>query len=202
MTFDPTPPERPWTPPPRSALGLRQLLGAILVLLPVILLFGLLSRCSFSPGGPEIDSAAGPTVDAPGRLREAAPQVPFELRVPAVPPGWRSNSVDQVALNGERAVRVGYVTGSGRFVRLAQSNAPEAALLMDSMGAVPPGQGTVDVGGRQWVVYGAAGDEPVWVADLGDVRLLVTGSGDDSEFRALAAAALAGERLPVGNAPR
>jgi hypothetical protein len=202
VTFDPTPPERPWTPPPRSALGVRQLLGAILVLLPVILLLGGLSRCSFSPAGPSVDPSAGPTVDAPALLRDAAPHVPFTVRIPAVPPGWRSNSVDESALDGGRAVRVGYVTGSGRYLRLMQSDAAEQALLLDSMGAVPPALGTVEAGERRWVTYGVEGDEPVWVADVDGVRLLITGSGDESEFRVLAAAALAGEQLPLGTAPR
>ncbi|MGQ0575284.1 MAG: DUF4245 domain-containing protein [Pseudonocardia sp.] len=200
MTFDAGPPERPWTPPPRSSLGVRQLVGAILVLLPVILLFGGLSRCSFSPGGPSFDPSAGPSVDAPALLRDLAPQVPFVLRVPAVPPGWRANAVDRAALDGGSAVRVGYLTGAGRYVQLVQSDAAEEIVVRDAAGALPPGRGTVEVAGRVWVVYGGA--EPVWVADVDGVRLLVTGSGDDAEFRVLAAAVLAGARLPVGAAPR
>lgn len=201
VTSDPTPPEGPWTPPPRSTLGVRHLLGAILVLLPVVLLLGSLSQCSFSPGGPSVDPSAGPTVDAAAQLRAAAPQVPFAVRVPAVPPGWRANAVDQVGMDGARAVRVGYVTPGGRYVRLVQSDASEEALLLDTTGAVPPARGTVEAGGRSWVGYGVEGDEPVWVADVDGVRLLVTGSGDEGEFRTLAEAAVAGEVLPAG-APR
>jgi hypothetical protein len=206
VTFDSTPPERPVAPPPRSALGARQLIAAILVLLPVILLAGALSRCSFAPGGPEIDPAAGPAVDAAALLRAAAPQVPFALRVAAVPPGWRSNAVDQSAVDGGRVVRVGYVTGAGRYLRLVQSNAPEEVVVRDAVGTVPAARGTVEAGGRPWVIYGgpppaaapdpARRDEAVWVTDLDGVRLLLTGSAGEDEFRTLAAAVLAGEVLP------
>lgn len=200
MTSDPRPPERPWTPPPRSALGPRQLIGALLVLLPVMLLFGGLSRCSFSPGGPSVDPSAGPTVDAPALLRAAAPQVPFALRIPAVPPGWHSNAVNRALIDGGQIVRAGYVTGAGRYLQLVQSDATEEAVLRDVARSVPPGSGTVEAGGQRWVVY--QGAEPFWVADVGGVRLLITGSAGEGEFRALAEAALAGEQLPVGAAPR
>ena len=49
--------------------------------------------CSFAPGGPTIDPAGAPVVDAPAALREL--RVPLPLRIPAVPAGWRSNSVGQ-----------------------------------------------------------------------------------------------------------
>lgn len=175
------------------------MLGALLVLLPVVLLLGGLSQCTFSPGGPDVDPAAGPTVDAPALLRGLAPQVPFAVRVPAVPPGWRSNSVDRAAVEGGSVVRVGYVTGATRFLEAVQSDAPEEAAVRAVAGTVPAPTGTVDAGGARWVVYG--GDEPVWVADVGGVRLLVSGSAEENEYRTLAQALLAGETLPVGTAP-
>lgn len=177
------------------------MVGALLVLLPVILLLGGLSRCSFAPGGPEVDPSAGPTVDAPALLRDAARWVAFTVRVPAVPPGWRGNGVDRapVADTPATLVRAGYVTGAGRYLELVQTDAAEEALVRDVAGSVPPPTGTVDVGGARWVVYG--GDEPLWVADVDGVRLLVTGSADDDEFRTLAGATLAGEALPAGTAP-
>jgi hypothetical protein len=201
VTFDPSPPHEPGRPPPRSALGSRQLLGAILVLLPVVLLLGGLSRCSFAPGGPEIDPSAGPTVDAPVLLRDAARQAPFTVRIPAVPPGWRSNAVDRATVAGgpSTSVRVGYVTGAARYLELVQSDAPEEVLVRDVAGTESRPTGVVDLGGARWVVYD--GDEPLWVADVAGVRLLVTGSAGEDEFRTLAEATLAGETLPAGTPP-
>ncbi len=214
----------PYSKPPRSALGARHLLGALAVLIPLVLLAGGLSQCSFSPGGPSVDPAAAPSVDAAAELRALAPRTPFPLRVPAVPAGWRANAVDDVPVADRRGVRAGYLTPEGRYLRLWQSDAGEEALLMAEAGGVPPGRGTVDVGGQRWVVNGGEGEEPVWVAEVpalglqqgapaatgpqrggpaptggpAPVRLLITGSAGESGFRALAEAALAGEVLPAG----
>lgn len=201
------PPPPPPGKPPRSALGVRDMLGAIVLLLVPILLFGGLTRsCTFSPGGPTIDPAAGPRVDAAAELRALGPRLPFALRVPAVPPGWRANAVDQVPIDGGRAVRAGFVTAEGRFVRLVQSDAPEDALLA-SEGDVAAATGTADVAGITWTVLGGDGGAPVWVARVEGaagppVGLLLTGSGGDAVFRTLAEALAAGEVLPVGTAPR
>jgi hypothetical protein len=187
--------------PPRSALTVRDMLVALAVLVPVILLFGALTRsCSFSPGGATVDSSRLPVVDAPAELRAAAETVPFPVRVPSVPPDWRANSVgkDRVAAPGtdpaaaSRVVRVGYLTAADRYVRLEQTDATEDALVAAQAGDQPlTGRGTEEVAGLRWVVYGRGGDEPVWVAELPGptpVRALITGSGTVEEFRTLAGA--------------
>src|SRR5919197_5592664 len=80
----------PMGKPPRSALTIRDMLVAIGVLVVVITLFaGLARSCSFSPGGPTVDASRLPTVDAQAQLKALAPKVPFPLKIPAVPAGWR-----------------------------------------------------------------------------------------------------------------
>ncbi len=193
--------------PPRSAMTMRDMVVALAVLVVVILLVGGVSRaCSFSPAGPTIDPTGLPVVDAPAALRALAPDVPFAVRIPTVPPGWRSNSVgqDRVPDGAGRAVRTGFLTPESRYLRLLQSNAPEAALLKAETGARPvAARGTEDVGGQRWVVYGDSPREPIWIAEVptpgaASVRLLITGSGRVDDFRALAAAVVAGELLRVG----
>jgi hypothetical protein len=201
---DPRPPAGPppLSKPPRSALTIRDMLVALAVLVPVILLVGGMTRaCTFSPGGPTVDPNAVPVVDAPAELRELAPFVPFAVRIPAVPAGWRSNSVDQDLVDGIRVVRTGFLTPEGRYLRLLQSAAPEPALLAVETGAEPvPARGATEVGGQRWVVYGAE-REQIWIAEVATpgaepVRLLITGSGGEQDFRTLAGAVLAGELLP------
>ena len=117
--------------PPRSALTVRDMVGAVAVLVAVVLLFaGMTRNCSFAPGGPSVDPAAGPTVDAPAQLRVLAGSMPFPLRVPALPPDWRATTVDtaRVGAAGARAVRIGYLTPDARYLRLVQSDADEPAL--------------------------------------------------------------------------
>ena len=176
--------------PPRSAMTMRDLLGAVGLLVVVVLVLGGLTRgCSFAPTGPTVDPGAGPTVDAPGQLRALAGSTPFALRVPAVPADWRANAVGvvQVGKASRRAVRAGYVLPSGRYLRVVQSDADEAALVVEEAKGTPVASGPVDVAGTSWVTYTDGTPEPIRIAQVDGVRLLITGSGDDAEFRTLAA---------------
>lgn len=191
--------------PPRSAMTMRDMIVALGVLVLVVVVVGGATRgCSFSPGGPSVDPTGLPVVDAPAELRALAPSVPFVVRVPAVPPGWRSNSVEQDRVDpadagSGRAVRVGYLTPEGRYLRLVQSDGTEEALLAAETGSTPvPAQGTADVAGMTFVIYGVPDDEPIWIGTFDDVRVLITGSGSEADFQALAGALLTGAALAAG----
>jgi hypothetical protein len=196
VSSDPGPPAKP----PRSALTVRDMLGALVVLVLVVLVAGGISRsCTFAPTGPTVDASRLPVVDAPAELARLAPDSSFPLRVPAVPADWRANAVDRTSLpEGGRTVRIGYLTPDGRYLRLQQGDASEEAMLRAEAGAAAPGQGVVDVDGQRWVAYTGERGEPIWITEVGGepaVRMLVTGSGSDADFRMLAAAAVRGEVL-------
>jgi hypothetical protein len=196
----------PLSKPPRSALTARHMIGALVVLALVVLAAGGLTRsCTFAPGGPTIDSSRLPVVDARAELARLAPGVPFPVRIPAVPEGWRANAVDQAVVGeSESAVRTGYLTPDGRYLRLQQSTATEEELLRAEAGAVAvPAHGVVDVEGQSWVAYLGQRGEQIWITEVAGgpgapVRLLVTGSGSEADFRTLAVAAVRGEVLPTG----
>jgi hypothetical protein len=194
---DPGPPAKP----PRSALTMRDMLGALVVLALVVLAAGGLSRsCTFAPTGPTVDASRLPAVDVSADLARLAPDSPFPLRVPAVPEGWRANAVDRTSLpEGGRVVRTGYLTPDGRYLRLQQGDATEEAMLRaETGGGAAPAQGAVDVEGQQWVAYTGERGEPIWITDVDGVRMLVTGSGSDGDFRTLAVAAVRGEIIASG----
>jgi hypothetical protein len=194
---DPAPPAKP----PRSALSVRDMLVALAVLGVIVLVIaGTAGSCSFSPGGPTVDDSRLPVVDAPAELGAIARTSPFPVRAPAVPAGWRANSVDQDRVpvpNGapgaaNRSVRVGYLTPQDRYLRLVQTDAAEDALLATETGKQPPGGAAPrDVAGLRWVVYTRDRAEPVWIGTLPGgtpTRALITGSGTDDDFAALATA--------------
>jgi Protein of unknown function (DUF4245) len=196
VSSDPGPPAKP----PRSALTVRDMLGALVVLVLVVLVAGGISRsCTFAPTGPTVDASRLPVVDAPAELARLAPDSSFPLRVPAVPADWRANAVDRTSLpESGRTVRIGYLTPDGRYLRLQQGDASEEAMLRAEAGAAAPGQGVVDVEGQRWVAYTGERGEPIWITEVAGepaVRMLVTGSGSDADFRMLAAAAVRGEVL-------
>ncbi|MGQ0481391.1 MAG: DUF4245 domain-containing protein [Pseudonocardia sp.] len=192
------------TSPPRS----RDILLSVLVLLPLIGLVALVGRgCSFSPGGPTVDDSAAPRVDAAAALADAARGLDFPVRVPEVPPTWRANSTDRrAAPGGAGAVRVGWLTDGGRYLRLVQADprpgpgqpADEGPLVAAETKGPPDARGVVTVAGQPWVRYQAPNGEQVWVRTAAGVRWLVTGSGTEAEFRTLAAAVSAAAPLPRG----
>ena len=176
--------------PERSSLTVRHMAAAVGLLVAIVVVLGFVSRgAGFAPGGPTVDDSRLPTVDAAAELGGRQASTPFPLRVPAVPAGWRANSagVDPIG-PGHRGVRVGYVTPDARYVQVQQTDAPEAEVLAAASGSrVLAAQGPQDVAGRRWTVYGTRPGEPVWIADTGAVRWVVTGSGTDDDLRALAA---------------
>jgi hypothetical protein len=196
--MEPVSSEQPGPPakPPRSALTMRDMVGALVVLAIVVLAAGGLTRsCTFAPTGPTVDATGLPAVDVPAELARLASDSTFPLRVPAVPEGWRANAVDRTSLpEGGRVVRTGFLTPDGRYVRLQQGDATEEAMLRAEAGSgAAPGQGAVDVDGQQWVAYTGERGEPIWITDVDGVRMLVTGSGSEADFRTLAVAAVHGE---------
>ena len=134
------------------------------------------------------DPSAARVVDAPAQLR--ALTAPFPLRVPATPAGWRSNSVGTDDVAGRKAVRAGYLTPSAGYLQLQQSDATEEALLAAMRRASRPRvRRTSAARGGSSTARGPR--EPVWIADVKGVRLVLTGSATDDEFRTLATAVLA-----------
>ena len=189
--------------PERGSLRMRDMIGAVVVLLVIIgAVLAFYGGCQFSPGGPTVDPNAAPTADAAGDLRRAARSTAFPVREPEVPREWRANSTSTTAVGaGATAsvvVRVGFVTAAGAFVQLSQSGGDAGEVVAKETGQAEPPKptGTVDVDGVTWTTYPGRRDEAAWVAELDDVVLLVTGSAPEPEFRQLAKAAQAAAPLP------
>ena len=166
-----------------------------------IVLAGILGMCSFAPGGPGPGPA--PDYDAPAALQADADALHLPIRVPALPEGWRANSGSRAGIDAGRTdpsgppVRavsstVGYLTPTGMYLALTQSNADEEKLVASIHSDMVP-TGTQDVDGTRWVVYeGGGGTEPVWTMRLdgptGPAQLAIRGAGGTDEYRTLAAA--------------
>ncbi len=176
-----------------------------------VLLAGLVGMCSFRPGGTERGSI--PAYDDAAALRADAQALSFPIRLPRLPAGWHANSGGRGGIDdgrtdpatGQRShaavSTVGYLSPTGMYLSLTQSNADEAPLVASIHQSMYP-IGVVDVGGTRWIVYqGADGTEPVWTTRLnsaaGATQTAVTGAGTTDEFRALASATQSQPPLPA-----
>ena len=171
-----------------------------------ILLAGLVGMCSFQPG--RTNKGAIPSYDAVAALRADAQTLGFPIRLPRLPVGWQPNSGGRGGIENGRTdpstgqrlnaatSTVGYISPTGMYLSLSQSNADEDKLV----GSIHPSAyptGTVDVDGTNWVVYrgagrGGADAEPVWTTRLagpaGATQIAITGAGSTDQFRTLASA--------------
>ncbi|MFC4853173.1 DUF4245 domain-containing protein [Actinophytocola glycyrrhizae] len=182
--------------PGRASLRMRDMIGAMVVLLVIIgAVLAFYGGCQFSPGGPTVDPGTAPSADASGQLERTARSAAFPVREPEVPEEWRPNSTSTTAVGAggtaSVVVRVGYVTTAGAFVQLSQSggDAGEVVALETGQDEPPEPTGSVEVDGVTWTTYPGRRDEPAWVTELDGAVLLVTGSAPEPEFRQLAKAA-------------
>lgn len=175
-----------------------------------IILTGVVGMCSFSPAG--VNRGPVPSYDAASALKADALTLGFPVRLPHLPPGWQANSggrggiadgrTDSSTRQRQRAVTstVGYISPSGMYVSLTQSNADEVNLV-DSIHPSMYPTGTVDVNGTRWIKYQGDGTEPVWTTRLtspaGAEQVAVTGAGSTDDFRTLAAATQSQPPLPA-----
>ncbi|MCA1655365.1 MAG: DUF4245 domain-containing protein [Pseudonocardiaceae bacterium] len=188
--------------PGRAALRMRDMVGAVLLL--VVIIGGVLAfygGCSFSPGGPSVDPRTAPSVDASDAFGKAASSVTFPVRHPAVPDDWRANSTSTAPVGtGATAnvvVRVGWVTATGKYVQLSQSGARRADVVAKETGREnPKPTGEVEVAGVTWTSYPSHRDEPAWVTDLNGTTTLITGSAPKPELETLAKAVQKAPPLP------
>jgi len=184
------------------------------LVLGCILLAGMVGMCSFQPKG--MNAGPVPSYDAAAALRADAQTLGFPVRQPRLPAGWQPNSGGRGDIvngrtdpaTGQRATAltstVGYISPSGMYLRLTQSDADEDKLVASIHPDAYP-TGTVDVSGTGWVVYRGTGQsgadaEPIWttrlVAPAGAAQIAITGAGGVDEFRTLASATQSQPPLP------
>lgn len=175
-----------------------------------IVLAGLLGMCTFAPGAS--NRGPVPSYDAVAALRADAQTLGFPVRLPRLPAGWQPNSgargdiedgrSDPSTGQRLRAVTstVGYISPTGMYLSLTQSDADEDKLVASIHPSAKPATG-VDVDATRWVVYDRDAVEPVWTTRLnspvGPAQVAITGAGSLDEFRTLAAATQSQPPLPA-----
>lgn len=158
-------------------------LGAIVVMMVVGV--GATGLCSFEPGNPE--NGPVPTADASAFLGMEAASAAFPVRLPEVPEGWVANSARRSSLDGQPVPVVGYITDHEGYLQLTQTGEPVAEAVRGYDEDLRERDRAVEIEGIPTEVYTSTDREvrDLWVADLGDARLLLSGAATEEEFRAL-----------------
>ena len=155
-----------------------------------------------------------PSYDAASALQADALTLGFPVRLPRLPEGWQANSggrggiddgrTDPSTGQRSRAVTstVGYISPTGMYLSLTQSNADEDKLV----GSIHPSM-YPDGAPSTWTASDGSstratdGVEPVWTTRLnspaGPAQIAITGAGSTDEFRTLAAATQTQPPLPA-----
>lgn len=152
-----------------------------------IIIAGIASQCTFSPGGPT--QGPIPTVDVEAALNYDAKELGFPIRNPGLPEGWTPNSGSRKVVPGDGggdSSTVGFITNEGRYIQLTQSDAEEFPLVSYVAGGQRFATGVEDIDGHTWNVFGGEGVETIWVTDIDGVRLLLTGAASTEDFTTLA----------------
>ena len=183
---------------PRILTSGKDMIWTLIPLLAVCALVAIASgNCSVGLTGTASDDKT-PAYDVHNGLAADARTMPFPIRRPPTPEGWKPNSGSTGEMaGGSTSSNVGWVTGTGAYLQLTQTNASEDDLVQKLGGDdVSSGTGTKDIGGHTWVTYSTHDDNKFWITDLSDVRIAVMSRGPDSEMEQMAQSVLAQQPLP------
>lgn len=170
------------------------MLTLIPLVLAALLIAGVASRCGVN----QTKVADRPPYDVSTALRADAREFSFPIREPKLPGNWKPSSGGRDKIPGEgggQVSTVGYLSPTGRYLKMSQSDASEASLLTQVAGQ-RAASGAEQVAGKTWVVYPNDPKEPAWVADFGQSRVLITGAGTPEQFAEFARAITQAAVLP------
>ncbi|MDK8891325.1 DUF4245 domain-containing protein [Corynebacterium macclintockiae] len=182
---------------PRAFQSTKDIVLSLVVLLfATFLTVGFTGLCSFKPG--EADRS-GPVqeVDADSVLQMDARSLSFPIRNPDMPDNWVANSVRRVSVGKEPSSLVGWVIDGENYISLTQTGADyKAATQPDD--EVREETGTETTGDVEWHVFTGDDARPLWVADLGDVRLILEAMATPEQTRTAAERVAQTDPIDVG----
>ena len=169
-------------------------LGVVVVIMFVAV--GATGLCSINPE--ESEYARTNPVDSTTFLDLESRSTEVALRDPQMPEGWTPNSARRSAVAGENAAVVGWVTAEEGFIQAAQTGVALEDALKQYDGNYRANERTVDVDGTPVRILEAEdrGVRPLWGFDLGDERVVLTGSAADADYEAAVRAFVAATPLP------
>ena len=167
--------------------------GVILIMM--FLAVGATGLCSINP------EKSGPVqnVDAATFLEMEARGSGAVIREPDMPEGWQPTAARRKQMGGESGAVVSWLTTNEGYVESAQTQ----LALGDVPGAYDSNYRANfeqrEVAGQDVEILSSDDKEvrPLWIADLGDARLVLTGSASDADYEAALTAFAEAEPLQI-----
>ncbi len=180
---------------PRILTDHKDMIWSLIPLIAICAVIAVVSgNCSVGLTGGAGDDKT-PAYDVTAGLTADAQTMTFPIRLPETPKDWKPNSGSRGGVDGKTVSNAGYITGDGVYMQLSQTDATEDSLVGYLSTGQVLGRGVAEVGGAQWVRYGADDGKSVWVTDTKDTRIALYSKANESDFRTLASAVTAAKVL-------
>ncbi len=165
-------------PPARHGRTARDMaISLVVLLIPVAIIVAFV----WGRGGNDVVPVDPGTAIADARRAAAFPV----LAPRPMAAGWTSVSAQYTP--DDTTLRIGYVTPAGHGLQLIESASPQAGLLIRELGDAVTPDGVMAVGGQQWNSYQVRNGERALVLPGSGRTIIVIGSAEPPELRALAA---------------
>lgn len=193
---------------PRMFTNTRDLIISLGVLL-VVMFFsvGFTGMCSFNPGSAD---KSGPVqeVDIDTILKTDARGLGIPVRLPTLPDNWEANSGRRTMVDNEPSSKAGWVIDGEAFLAVTQTVAELKDAVNDEDGEYREETDTFVVPASKsstgedvtWQIWSGDDVKQIWAVDLGDVRLLISGTATEAQYRTMAEAVTKAEPLETGAA--
>ncbi|PRQ12252.1 DUF4245 domain-containing protein [Corynebacterium sp. 13CS0277] len=174
-------------------------MSLFVILIVMVLAVGFTGMCSFSRTDKEF--APVQTVDAEKVLSLEARAMDFPVRFPATPEGWSTINARRTMLNNTPAVVVGYLTDDKGYAQVLQTNQPVDVVAKDYFDQPRTQDGSMTIDGVEFLHFPPTEDgDDLWVGDLGEARLAVSGVADNATFFEIAGRFVDAAPLPHDDA--
>ncbi|MDO5032804.1 DUF4245 domain-containing protein [Corynebacterium sp.] len=181
---------------PKVFEGARDIILSLgVTVIAMLLVVGATGLCSVNP------EKSGPvqTVDAATFLEMEARAEGAVIREPQMPEGWTATAARRVQVGPQSASVVSWLTPGDGYVESAQTAATleEATKNYDANYREEHTHRVID--GQEFSIYASEDKDvrPLWVAYLGDARLILTGAAPDADFEAALKAFVAAAPLQI-----
>ena len=166
-----------------------------IILIMMFLAVGATGLCSINP------EKSGPVqnVDAATFLEMEARGSGAVIREPVMPEGWQPTAARRKQVGGESGAVVSWLTANEGYVESAQTQLAREDVPTAYDSNYRANSERREVAGQDVEILSSDDKDvrPLWITDLGDARLILTGSASDADYEAAPTALVEAKPLQI-----